>query len=85
MKNRILAASYQRGIELMAAGCPIDYPDALAGHAAAQREPFRVEQLGGYAESRVYALGQYMTGYVIALRLGNHRVEFRARVAGRPH
>jgi hypothetical protein len=73
MKNRIFAGSYKRGIELMAAGCPLDYPDALAGHAAAQREPFRAEQLGGYVESRVYALGQYMTGYVIALRLGTDR------------
>jgi hypothetical protein len=25
MKNRIFAASYKRGIELMAAGCPLDY------------------------------------------------------------
>jgi hypothetical protein len=73
MKNRIFAASYKRGIELMAAGCPLDYPDALAGHAAAQHKPFRAEQLGGYVESRVYALGQYMTGYVIALRLGTDR------------
>jgi hypothetical protein len=73
MKNRIFAASYQRGIELMAAGCPLDYPDALAGHAAAQREPFRAEQLGGYVESRVYGLGPLLTGYVIALRIGTDR------------
>ena len=73
MKNRIFAGSYKRGIELMAAGCPLDYPDALAGHAAAQREPFRAEQLGGYVESRVYALGPLVTGYVIALRLGTDR------------
>ena len=73
MKNRIFAGSYKRGIELMAAGCPLDYPDALAGHAAAQREPFRAEQLGGYVESRVYALGALLTGYVIALRLGTDR------------
>jgi hypothetical protein len=73
MKNRIFAGSYKRGIELMAAGCPLDYPDALAGHAAAQREPFRAEQLGGYVESRVYALGPLLTGYVIALRLGTDR------------
>jgi len=73
MKNRIFAASYQRGIELIAAGCPLDYPDALAGHAAAQHKPFRAEQLGGYVESRVYALGRYTTGYVIALRLGTDR------------
>jgi hypothetical protein len=73
MKNRIFAASYKRGIELIAAGCPIDYPDALAGHAAAQHKPFRAEQLGGYVESRVYALGTLLTGYVIALRLGTDR------------
>ena len=73
MKNRIFAGSYKRGIELMAAGCPLDYPDALAGHAEAQREPFRAEQLRGYVESRVYALGPLQTGYVIALRLGTDR------------
>jgi hypothetical protein len=73
MKNRIFAGSYKRGIELMAAGCPLDYPDALAGHAAAQREPFRAEQLRGYVESRVYARGPLLTGYVIALRLGTDR------------
>jgi len=37
MKNRIFAASYKRGIELIAAGCPLDYPGALARHSAAQR------------------------------------------------
>ena len=73
MKNRIFAGSYKRGIELMAAGCPLDYPDLLAGHAAAQRESFRAEEVGGYVESRVYALGQHMTGYVIALHLGTDR------------
>jgi hypothetical protein len=73
MKNRIFAPSYKRGIELIAAGCPLDYPDALAGHAAAQHKPFRAEQLGGYVESRVYALGALLTGYVIALRLGTDR------------
>ena len=28
MTNRIFAPSYERGLELIAAGCPIDYPDA---------------------------------------------------------
>ena len=37
MTNRIFAASYERGIELMAAGCPLDYPEALARHSAARR------------------------------------------------
>jgi hypothetical protein len=70
MKNTILAASYERSMELIAAGCPLDYPEALLGHSAARRKPFRAEQLAGYAESRVYAMGPLQTGYVIGLRLG---------------
>lgn len=73
MKNRILAASYERGMELIAAGCPLDYPEALPGHSAAQHKPFRAEQLAGYAESRVYAISQLQTGYVIGLGLGTDR------------
>jgi hypothetical protein len=73
MTNRIHAASYERGLRLIAAGCPLDYPDALPGHSAARRKPFRAEQLAGYAESRVYLLGPMQTGYLIALRLGSDR------------
>jgi hypothetical protein len=73
MKNRIFAASYERGIELIAAGCPLDFPSALARRSAAQRKTFRAQQLGGYAESRVYALGELQTGYLIALRLQTDR------------
>jgi len=73
MKNRIFAASYKRGIELIAAGCPLDYPGALARHSAAQRKTFRAQQLGGYAESRIYALGELQTGYLIGLRLQTDR------------
>ena len=67
MKNRIFGASYERADELIAAGCPIDYLDALAHHS------FRVEQLPGYVASCVYALGPIDTGYVIALRLATDR------------
>jgi hypothetical protein len=73
MKNRIFAASYERGSELIAAGCPLDYPGALARHSAAQRKTFRAQQLGGYAESRIYAISELQTGYLIGLRLETER------------
>jgi len=73
MKNQIFAASYERGEELIAAGCPLDYPEALPGHSAARHKPFRAEQLRGYAESRVYANFPLQTKYVIGLRLGTDR------------
>ncbi len=73
MKNRIFAASHERGMELTAAGCPLDYPEALPGHSAARHKPFHAEQLAGYAESRVYAISPLQTGYVIGLRLGTDR------------
>jgi len=73
MKNRIFAASYKRGVESLAAGCPLDYLGALARHSTAQRKTFRAQQLGGYAESRIYALGELQTGYVIGLRLQTDR------------
>ena len=69
MKNRIFAASYERGMDLIAAGCPLDYPNSLAGHSAAPRKTFRAQQVEGYAESRIYALGAMQTGYLICLRL----------------
>jgi hypothetical protein len=67
MKNPVLRPSYERAGELMAAGCPIDYPGALPRHS------FRAEQLPGHVESCVYALGPIDTGYVIALRLATDR------------
>jgi hypothetical protein len=70
MINRIFAASYERGVRLIAAGCPLDYPNVLPGHSAARRKPFRAEQLAGYVESRVYMFGTMHTGYLIGLRLG---------------
>jgi hypothetical protein len=73
MTNRIFAASYERGIELIAAGCPLDYPDALAHHSTARRKTFRAEQLNGYFESGIYALNSMQTNYVIGLRLGTDR------------
>src|SRR5215472_18869536 len=69
MKTRIFAASYERGMDLIAAGCPLDYPNSLALHSAAQRKTLRAEQVAGYAESRIYELGAMQTGYVICLRL----------------
>jgi len=73
MKNRIFAASHERGMELTAADCPLDYPEALPGHSAVRHKPLRAEQLGGYAESRVYVISPLQTGYVIGLRLGTDR------------
>ncbi len=73
MTKRIFAASHERGIALMAAGCPLDYPEALPGHSAAARKPLRVKQLAGYTESRVYALGPLVTAYLIGLHLGTDR------------
>jgi hypothetical protein len=71
--NRIFAASYERGIDLIAAGCPLDYPKALARYAAARRTTFRAEQLNGYIESRVYALNPMQTNYLIGLCLRTDR------------
>jgi hypothetical protein len=71
MANKILAASYRRGVELAAAGCPLDYLDALRDSAAASK-PFWAKQLPGYAESCVYELGPALTGFVIGLRLGTN-------------
>lgn len=67
MKNPIFAASYERGVELMAAGCPLDYLDALP------HQSFRAEQLPGYADSRVYELGPCDAGWVIPLVLRTDR------------
>jgi hypothetical protein len=67
MKNQSLEPSYEDVAELMAAGCPIDFPNALPRHS------FRAEQLPGYVESCVYALGPLDTGYVIPLRLATDR------------
>jgi hypothetical protein len=73
MKNRIFAASHERAKELIAAGCPLDYPEALPGHSAARCKTSHAEQLAGYAESRVYAISPLQTGYLIGLRLGTDR------------
>jgi hypothetical protein len=70
MANRILAASYKRGVQLNSAGCPLDYPNALPGHSAAGQNPLRAEQLAGYVESHIYLFGPTHTGFLIGLRLG---------------
>jgi hypothetical protein len=63
MKNPIFAASYERGVELMAAGLHLDYLDALP------RRSFRGEPLSGYFDSRVHELGRCDTGWVMGIRL----------------
>jgi hypothetical protein len=72
-KRPVWAASYERGVELAAAGCPLDFLDALRNTSAANRKSFWATQLPGYAESCVYVLGDSLTGYVIGLRLGTDR------------
>ncbi len=67
MTKRAFGASYKQALELMKAGCPLDFVSTL------KREVFRAEQLDGYAESCVYASGPLDTHYVIALRLGTDR------------
>jgi hypothetical protein len=73
MPKRIFAASYERGVQLIAVGCPIAYPDALPGHPVARHKRFHAEQLDGYSESRVYAINQFQTGFVVGLRLWTDR------------
>jgi hypothetical protein len=69
MTNKAWGASYERGLELMAAGCPLDFPEALPGHPALQRKSFHARQLDGYVQSHVYAVGPLRTDYLIGLRL----------------
>jgi hypothetical protein len=71
-KRRVWAASYERGVELAAAGCPLDYLDALRNTSAATRKSFWAKQLTGYAHSCAFVLGDSLTGYVIGLRLGTN-------------
>ena len=73
MTRRIFGPSHKRGVELAAAGCPLDYLDAVKDSAAAGNS-FWAEQLAGYAESSVYVLGPSRTGFVIGLRLGTNLV-----------
>jgi hypothetical protein len=73
MTNRIFAPSYQRGLELIAGGCPLDYVSALPDRPVPKSKLFRARQLEGYTESRVYSLGPLETRYVIGLHLGTDR------------
>jgi len=73
MPKRIFAASYERGVQLIAVGCPIAYPEHLPGHPVARRKRFHAEQMDGYSESRVYAINQFQTGFVVGLRLWTDR------------
>lgn len=72
MTKRIFI-THQRGVDLVAAGCPLDYLDALPHHSASQRKTFWVDQLSGYIESCVYLFGPRDVGYVIALRIRTER------------
>jgi len=72
MINQMLV-SRQRGAKLIAGGCPLDYPEALPQRSAAERNLFRVEQLTGYTQSRVYLFSEVQIGYSIALRLETDR------------
>jgi hypothetical protein len=69
MINPLFAASYECGRRLVAAGCPLDYLQDLPRNLAAFRKTLELRQLGGYVESRVFALGSTQTCYLIGLRL----------------
>src|SRR5713101_8136688 len=69
MINSLYAPSYECGRRLVAAGCPLDYLEILPRHLAAFRKRLEIRQLGGYVESRVFALGPINTGYLIGLHL----------------
>lgn len=73
MKRSPFGASRERAVKLMAAGCPIDYPDALVLNSASRRQSFHVEQPLGYGDSRVYKFGGLDAGWVIPLRLRTDR------------
>ncbi len=73
MTKKHSLVSYQRGAELVAGGCPLDYPEALPYRFGPERKPFRVNQLGGYIQSRVYMFGEVQIGYSIAVRLETDR------------
>jgi hypothetical protein len=72
MTKPIFGASHKRGVELAAAGCPLDYPEAIRD-SDAEGEGFWAKQLGGYAESFAYGFGDSQTGFVIGVRLGTNR------------
>lgn len=73
MKNWPFAASYERGIALVEAGCPIDFPEVLPRQSSELEKSFRATQLTGYAESRIYRLGPLLTGFILGLRLATSR------------
>ncbi len=73
MRRQNLFVSHQRGAELVAGGCPLDYPETLPHRFDSERKPFRVNELGGYIQSRVYMLGEVKIGYAIAVRLETDR------------
>jgi hypothetical protein len=58
---------------LVAGGCPLDYPEALPYRFGPERKPFRVIQLAGNTQSRVYMFGEVQIGYSIAVRLETDR------------
>lgn len=70
--NHIFGASYERGVELKAAGCPLDYLDVLA-HSEAKRKRFRVKEITGYAETCVFVFNPQRIGFAIALALDTDR------------
>jgi hypothetical protein len=72
MINQMLV-SRRRGAKLIAGGCPLDYPEALPQRSVAERNLFRVEQLTGYIQSRLYLFSEVQIGYSIALRLETDR------------
>jgi hypothetical protein len=58
---------------LVTAGCPIDYPDAIARRSARDCKGFHAEQLECYAVTCVYMSSPEQFGYVVALSLATDR------------
>ena len=56
MTNRIFI-SRKRGVQLVAAGCPLDYLDLLP-RSVPKHKPFRAEQIGGYSKVASMPLAQ---------------------------
>jgi hypothetical protein len=73
MKILPFGASYERGLRLEAAGCPLDYLESLPRNTKSVGPRLRVEQLGGEDVSRVYDYGNGTVGYSFSARLGTDR------------
>ena len=73
MGFRPFTASYETGRELVRAGIPLDFLDALPRETELLRKTYYVAQLGGYGASKIIDLNDHQVRYVIALELRTER------------